>query len=322
MPQISGFMSGLLAMLIVGSAAAQTNYPDKPIRLLVGVPAGSQTDIVARLLAQKLAEAWGKPVIVENRTGAAGSIAVERVSKAAPDGYTLGVMSLGQLAIDPNLRKLPYHPIKDFAPVSELFVSTSLLVVHNAVRAKNVKELIALAKAQRGELTYASAGVGSASHMSTELFKSAAGVDIRNISYKGLVDAIPDLLSGRLTMMFLNVTLAYPLARDGKLRALAVASSKRWPSIPDVPTVAESGVPNYDHTSWNGLLAPAGTPASIIVKINQETTRTLALPDVRAKLDGMGLEGAGNSPAEFTALIKSENTKWAKVIKDSGITPD
>ena len=262
------------------------------------------------------------PVVVENRAGAAGIIAVGRVANAVPDGYTLGLMSMAQLAIDPNLRKLPYDPMKDFAPVSRATLSIAMLVVTNAVPVKSVQEFITLAKARRGEFTYASAGVGSGNQIAAELFKSMAGVDIRGIPYKGVVDAIPDLLSGRVTMIVLNLALAVPLARDGKLRALAVTSLKRWPSTPDVPTVAESGLPNYEYGSWNGLLAPAGTPARVVAKLNQETIKVLALPDVRAKLAELNLAGVGNSPAEFTAFIKSENLKWAKVIKATGVTPE
>ena len=322
MKQISGLMFGLFALLIVGSPAAQTTYPEKPIRMVVGFPPGSAPDTVARLLAQKFAAAWAKPVLIDNVTGAAGNIATERVAKAAPDGYTLGLLAGGQLVINPSLYKLAFDPVKDFAPVSQVTVSPNVLVVHNAVPTKSVKELVALAKAQPGGLTFASSGSGSANHMAAELFKSVAGLDILHIPYKGLTAAIPDLLGGRVTMMFIPTSTVLPLAREGKLRALAVTSLRRAPTFPELPTIAESGYPGFDATLWYGLLAPARTPATIVGKLHLETVKALALPDLRAKLADLGLEGIGNSPDEFAAVIRSEIPKWAKVIKELGIKPD
>jgi tripartite-type tricarboxylate transporter receptor subunit TctC len=322
MKQISRLIFGLLALLIVGSPAAQTTYPEKPIRMVVGFPPGSQPDTVARLLGQKLAEAMGRPIVVDNATGAAGNIATERVAKAAPDGYTLGLLFIGQLVINPSLYKLAFNPVKDFAPVSQVTMSPNLLVVHNAVSAKSVKELVALAKAQPGGLTFASGGTGVAGHMAAELFKSMAGLDIRHIPYKGTVAAIPDLLGGRVTMMFSPIPVALPLVREGKLRALAVTSLRRSSAVPELPTIAESGYPGFEFTGWGGLLAPARTPATIVRKLHLETVKALALPDLRAKLAALGMEGIGDSPEEFAAVIKSEIPKWAKVIKESGIKPD
>ena len=321
MTQISRLMFGLLPLLIVGSPAAQTIYPDKPIRMVVGFPPGSAVDTVARLLGQKFSAAFGKPIVVDNATGAAGNIAIDRVAKAAPDGYTLGLMGQGQIVINPSLYKLTVDPVKDFAPVSQVAVSPLMLVVHNAVPAKSVKELVALAKAQPGVLTFASAGSGSAPHLPAELFKSVAGLDIRHIPYKGLSAAIPDLLGGRVTMMF-GSTAILPMVREGKLRALAVTSLRRSSATPELPTIAESGYPGFEFTNWSGLLAPAKTPAMIVGKLHLETVKTLALPDVRAKLADLGLEAIGNSPDEFAAVIKSEIPKWAKVLKESGIKPD
>jgi tripartite-type tricarboxylate transporter receptor subunit TctC len=321
MKQISGLIFGLLALLIVGSPAAQTTYPEKPIRMIVGFTPGSPVDIVARLLGQKFAEAWGKPVVIDNVTGAAGNIAADRVAKAAPDGYTLGLLSQGQLAINPGLYKLAYDPVKDFAPVSEVAGSSPILVVHNAVPAKSVKELVALAKAQPGALTFASAGSGSSPHVAAELFKSVAGLDIRLIPYKGVAPAIPDLLGGRITMLF-GGTAVLPMVREGKLRALAVTSLRRSSAAPELPTIAESGYPGFEFTSWSGLLAPARTPAAIVGKLHLETVKALAQPDLRAKLADLGLEGIGNSPDEFAAVINSGIPKWARVIKDAGIKAD
>jgi tripartite-type tricarboxylate transporter receptor subunit TctC len=304
------------------SATAQTTYPEKPIHIIVGLPSGSLPDTIARLLGQKLAVALGKPVVIDNLTGAAGNIAAERVAKAAPDGYTLGLLSQTQIVVNPSLYKLAYDPVKDFAPISQLTLSANILVVHNAVPAKNVKELVALAKAQPGGLTFASGGSGSGTHLAAELLKSVAGLDIRHIPYKGVTAAIPDLLSGRVTMMFSPIQSVLPLVREGRLRALAVTSLKRAPGFPELPTVAESGYPGFEVTLWNGLLAPAGTPTAIVRKLHLETLKALALPEPRAKFADLGLETIGNSPDAFAAAIKSEIPKWAKVIKESGITPD
>ena len=322
MRQISDLLFGLLALLIVGSSAAQLNYPEKPIRVVVGFPPGSSPDIVARLLGQKLTEGLGKPVVVENVAGAAGNIAAERVAKAAPDGYTLGLAANAQLIINPSLYKLPFDPVKDFAPISQVYVSPNILVVHNAVTAKSVQELLALARAQPGGLTFASGGSGSSPHLAGELFKSMARIDIREVPYKGVVAAIPDVLSGRVTMMFGPILVVLPLVREGKLRALAVTSLKRSPALPELPTVDESGVRGFEVTLWGGLLAPAGTPATIVRRLHLETVKALAQPDVRAKFADLGLETIGNSPDEFAAAIKSETPQWAKVIKESGIKPD
>jgi tripartite-type tricarboxylate transporter receptor subunit TctC len=289
--------------------------------MVVGFPPGSQADTVSRPLGQKYSEAFGKPVVVDNATGAAGTIAADRVAKAAPDGFTLGLLTQGQLVINPSLYKLAYDPVKDFAPVSQGAMSALMLVVHNAVPAKSIKELVALAKAQPGVLTFASAGSGSAPHMPAELFKSVAGLDIRHIPYKGLTAAIPDLLGGRVTMMF-GTTAVLPMVREGKLRALAVTSLRRSSATPELPTIAESGYPGFEFTNWSGLLAPARTPAMIVSKLHLETVKALAFSDVRAKLADLGLEGIGNSPDEFAAVIKSEIPKWAKVIKEAGIKPD
>src|SRR5450759_1691711 len=276
MTQISGLMFGLLALLIVESPAAQTTYPEKPIRMVVGFPPGSPPDILARLFGQRFAEAWGKPVVIDNVTGAAGNIAADRVAKTAPDGYTLGLLSQTHIVINPSLYKLAYDPVKDFAPVSQVTVSPNMLVVHNAVLAKSVKELVALAKAQPGGLTFASSGSGSGTHIAAELFKSMAGLDIRHIPYKGVVAAIPDLIGGRVTMMFSPITVVLPPVREGKLRALAVTSLRRAPAVPELPTIAESGYPGFEATNWYGLLAPARTHAMIVRRLHLETVKTLA----------------------------------------------
>ena len=318
----SGVLFGLLALLIAESSAAQTNYPEKPIHLVVGFPPGSPPDTFARLFGQRLTEAWGKSVLVENIAGAAGNIAAEHVAKAAPDGYTLGVLTEAQIVVNPSLYALAYDPAKDFAPVSQLFASSNILVVNNTVSVKSLKELVAMAKAHPGGLTFASGGSGSTAHMAAELFKSAGGLDIRHVPYKGVLAAMPDLLGGRVTMVFSPMAIVLPMVREGKLRALAVTSLKRSPAAPELPTIAESGYPGFEVMGWNGLLAPAKTPAEIVRALHLETVKALAHAELRAKLDGLGLEGIGNSPDEFAAVIKSEIPKWTKVIKDAGIKAD
>jgi tripartite-type tricarboxylate transporter receptor subunit TctC len=310
------------AIVFACDSAAQTNFPDRTIRVVVGFPAGSQVDTVARLLGQQFAEASGKPVVIENATGAAGNIAADRVARAAPDGYTLGLLGEAQLVVNPSLYRLAFDPMKDFAPVSEVTLWSSMLVVHNVLPVKSVKELVALAKAQPGGLTFASGGSGSLPHMTAELFKSMAGIDIRHIPYKGVVVAIPDLLGRRVTLMFSPIGIVLPLVREGKLGAVAVSSSRRAFAVPDVPTIAESGYPGFEVTGWYGLLAPASTPATIVRKLHQETVKALAKPNLGAKLADLGLEGIGNSPDEFAMVIKSEIPKWAKVITEMGIKPD
>ena len=322
MTRTSGLMCVLLGLLTVGSPAAQTTYPDKPIRLVVPRPAGSQNDTVARLLGQRLAVAWGKPIVIDNVTGAAGNIAADRVAKAAPDGYTLGFLAETQIVVNPILYKLAYDPLKDFAPVSQVAGFPNMLVVHNAVPATNVQELIKLARTRPGELTFASGGSGSGNHLAAELFKSVAGLDIRHIPYKGVAAAVPDVLGERVTMMFSPIAIVLPVVREGKLRALAVTSLRRSAAAPELPTIAESGFPGFEATGWYGLLAPARTPPTIFGKLHLETVKALALPDLRTKLADLGLEGMGNSPDEFAAVIKSAISKWAKVIKESGIKPD
>ena len=319
MSALSKFTFGVLVLLLAGGAAAQSNYPEKTIRLVVGFPPGGTVDTVGRLLAQKLTETLGKPVVVENISGASGNIAAERVARAAPDGYTLTVMGEGQVVVNPSLYKLPYDSIRDFTPISQVMVQSYLLVVNNAVPARSVKELVALAKAQPGALTFASNGNGGGPHMAGELFKSVAAIDIRHIPYKGGALAIPDLLGERVTMMFASPSSVVPMVRDGKLRALAVTSLKHSSAAPGLPTIAESGYPGFEVTNWNGLLAPAKTPAAIASRLHLAIVKVLALPDMRARLVDLGMDAIGNSPDEFAATIKRDIPKWAKLIRDADI---
>ena len=310
----------VVALAAAGDAHAQTNYPEQSVRILVGFPPGVAPDVTARLLADKFTEAWGKAVVVENITGAGSNIATDRAAKAAPDGYTLLMGGNSALVMSPSLYdKLPYDPIKDFAPISQVFIAANLLVVHPGVPAKTLPELVALARAQPGKLTYGHAGVGTSQHLGAELFKYMAHVDIQPVAYRGTTAVLPDLLAGRLTMSFANISNALPLVREGRLRAFAVTSRVRSAVAPDLPTMAELGYPGFEAVPWFGLLAPAGTPPAIIDKVYRETVRVLALSEVRRSLEMLGIDTIGNSPAEFAAVIKAEIPQWAAIIKGAGI---
>jgi tripartite-type tricarboxylate transporter receptor subunit TctC len=290
------------------------------VRIVVGYPPGVAPDVTARLLADKFSDAWGKPVVIENLSGAGGNIAADRVAKAPPDGYTLVMGGNSSIVISPSLYdKLPYDPIRDFAPISQVFVAPNILVVHPDVPARTLPELVALARANPGKLTYGHAGVGTSQHLAGELFKAMTHTDIQSVAYRGSTAVVPDLLAGRITMFFGNVVNVLPLVRDGKLRAFAVTSLKRSAVTPDLPTMDESGYPGFEAVPWFGLMAPAGTPRAIIDKLHRETVRVLAMPDVRKKMADLGLDVIGNSPAEFSAVIKAETPQWAKIIKDAGI---
>jgi len=312
--------ASLAALLLsLGSATAQT-YPDKPIRILVGFAAGGPADISARLIADRFAEAWGQPVVVENVTGAAGNLATDRVAKAAPDGYTLLLAASATIVTNPSLyQKLPFDPVKDLAPVTQICFTPNILAVPTDVPAKSVTELVAFVRAHPGALTYGSAGVGTSQHLAGELFKTMAGIDIQHVPYRGIAAVMPDLLGGRLTMAFGNISAILPLVREGKLRALAVSSPRRSASVPDLPTMIEAGFAGFDSTAWFALMVPAGTPQPIIEKLHHETVRILGLPEVRKRFDALGMEPVGNTPAEFAAEIARETPQWAKVIRDAGI---
>ncbi len=290
------------------------------MRILVGFPAGTAPDVAARLLADKFAADWGKPVVVENLSGASGNIACDRVAKSSPDGHTLVMCGNGSLVVAPSLyERLPYDPIKDFAPISQVFVAANILVVHPDVPAQSLTELVALAKAKPGELTYGHTGPGTSQHLAGELFKSMAHLDIRPIAYRGTTAVLPDLLAGRITMSFSNVVNVTPLVKEGKLRAFAVSSRKRSALVPDLPTMAEFGFPGYEAVPWFGLMAPAKTPQAVIDKVHAETVKVLAIPEVRKAMENQGLDVIGGTPAEFAEVIRTETPYWAKVIKEAGI---
>ena len=320
MKLVAKLLAGLLVLLAAQTASAQSTYPNRPIKILVGFTPGTAPDVVARILADRFAEDWGVPVVIENLPGAGSNIATERVAKSPADGYTLLMGGNSALVINPSLfEQLPFDPIRDFAPISQIFIAANVLVLPPEQPVKSVADLVALAKAQPGKLSYAHAGVGTSQQLAAELFKYMAHVDIKGVPYRGTTAFLPDLLANRITMSFANITNAMTLVREGKLRALAITSIKRSALAPDLPTMAESGFPGFEAVPWFGLLAPAGTPQDVIDKVHAETVKVMALPEVRKKFDELGLESVGNTPAEFAAVIKKETPAWAKVIKDADI---
>src|SRR5271168_552101 len=316
----SKLLATLLVLFTAPMALAQSNYPNRPVKIVVGFTPGTAPDLAARILADRFAEVWGSPFVVENTPGAGSNIATDRVAKATADGYTLLMGGNSSLVINPSLYEtLPFDPLKDFAPISQVFIAANVLTVPPEVPAKTVAELVALAKAQPGKLSYGHAGVGTSQHLGAELFKYMAHVDIAGVAYRGTTALMPDLLANRVNMSFANIVNVVPLAREGKLRALAITSIKRSRLAPDLPTMAESGFPGFEAVPWFGLLAPSGTPNDVLDQLHGQTVKALAMPELRKKFDDLGLEPVGNTPAEFTAIIKKETPEWAKVIKDAGI---
>ncbi|MGA7070599.1 Bug family tripartite tricarboxylate transporter substrate binding protein [Bradyrhizobium sp.] len=312
--------AALLVLLAAETASAQSSYPNRPVKILVGFTPGTAPDLVARMLADRFAEVWGTAFVVEDVPGAGSNIATERVAKAAADGYTLLMGGNSSLVINPSLYEtLPFDPLRDFAPISQVFIAANVLAVPPEVPVKTVAELVALAKAKPGKLSYGHAGVGTSQHLGAELFKYMAHLDIASVPYRGTTALMPDLLANRVSMSFANIVNVLPLAREGKLRALAITSIKRSPLAPDLPTMAESGFPGFEAVPWFGLVAPAGTPQGVLDKLHDETVKALATPAMRKKFDELGLEAVGNTPAEFTEVIRLETPEWAKVIKDAGI---
>jgi tripartite-type tricarboxylate transporter receptor subunit TctC len=311
---------GLALLLLSTGAFAQTNYPETTVRILVGFPAGTAPDVGARIVADKLAILWGKGVIVENISGASGNIAADRAAKAAPDGYTLFMGGNSSLIMSVSLYdKLAYDPVKDFVPITQIFIAANLLVVHPDVPVNSIDELVALAKAKPGQLTYGHTGTGSSQHLANELFKYMTKTDIVPIAYRGSTAILPDLLAGRINMAFLNVVNAAPLVKEGKLRAFAVSSRKRSVAAPDLPTMIEKGYPDFEAVPWFGFLAPTGTPQAILDKVQQDTVAVLAMPDVRKRFEANGLDVVGGTSTEFAKVIKTEIPYWAKIIKEAGI---
>ncbi|MBO9650503.1 MAG: tripartite tricarboxylate transporter substrate binding protein [Variovorax sp.] len=320
-PILSAAIATLAAVAPSGPVHAQT-FPTKPMTIVVPASPGGAIDLAARLIGQKMSESWGQPVVIDNRTGATGIIGTDFVAKSPPDGHTLALVASSH-AINPLMvKKLPFDTLKSFEPVVQTHAVPLVLVVAPSFPAKNLKELIAYGKAHPGQLSFASSGSGGAPHFSGELFKSMTGIDMVHVPYKGSTLAHPDLLSGRVSLMFDTLAAVSTQVKAGKLRALAVTTSKRVAMLPEVPTMAEAGLPGYETSTWGGLLAPAGTPKPIVARIAAETTRILALPDVKQRLMDAGVEPVGGTPEQFSAFIAQEMGKWAKVAKDAGIQPE
>ena len=322
MPRFMPLFATLLLAALSATAQAQT-WPSKPIRYIVPFAAGGTTDILARTIAEKLSIALGQPVVVENKPGAGGGVGAAETAKAPPDGYTIMGGTISTHAINATLySNLPYDPVKDFVAITLIARVPNMLVINNDIPAKDVAELIKLMKASPGKWNFASSGNGTSQHLSGELFKGMAGVDMQHIPYKGSPPALSDVMGGQVSMTFDNITTAWTLAKGGKLRALAVTTAKRSPIAPDVPTLGESGLPGYEIGSWQGVFAPAGTPPDIVKRLNAEIVKIINLPDVQKKLLDLGAEPVANSSEEFTAFVKVEVVKWGEVVKKSGAKVD
>ncbi len=316
----SAFLALLLAAVSVG-AVAQT-YPSKPLHVIAPFPPGGPVDVLGRVLAQGLSDAMGQPAIVENKVGAAGNIGIELAAKAAPDGYTMAIVPLGNIAVNPALYpSLPYKA-SDLAPVTMLATVENVLVVNAAVPARSVKELLALATQKPGSLSFASPGAGSQAHLAGELMALNGGVQLLHVPYKGIGPAINDLLGGQVSMMFAQMSSVLPHIKSGKLRALGVASLKRSPVMPDTPTIAEQGLPRFEAVSWYALMVPAGTPRAVIEKLNTETGKLFATPALKEKLAALGMDAATGKPADLAAAIQVDTQRWTDVIRQKNIKPE
>jgi len=315
-----------LAWAILGSLALPAfaqDYPNHPIRLVVPFAAGGGSDIVARTVATKLAEALGKPVVVENKPGAGGNIGTDLVAKALPDGYTIVMGVFGPIAVNPSLfGNLPYDPLRDFAPITQAVNVTNMLAVHPSLPVSTVKELIEYGRRNPGKLASATGGTGTAGHMASELFKSMAKLEMAVVPYKGAAPAVNDVLGGQVPMTFEALLSTLPHVKAGKLKAIAVTTSTRSSLLPDVPTIAEAGLPGYEANNWYGFLAPAHTPKPVIERLHREIVKVLALPDVREKLAGVGAEVVANTPEQFAAVIRADVAKWKRIVQETGAKPE
>ncbi len=316
------FLLVLLAALACGVHAAE-QYPTKPVRFVITFPPGGPTDVVVRLIGQRLTAEWGHPMIIDNRGGAGGIVGTEIIAHAAPDGYSFLVGTAGGMTINPALQsRLPYDPFRDFAPVGMLVLNPQILVANPALPARNVKELVSYAKSKPGQINYASAGTGTATHLGMELLKVAAGIDMVHVPYKGGAPAIADVMAGQAQLLFVSIPSVLPQVKAGRLRALAVSTLKRSQSAPDVPTVAESGYPGFEYSNWNALFAPAKTPPAIVQRVNAAVVRALSDPDISQKLVAQGADPAPGKPEELARYMRADHERWKKVIKAAGIKPD
>lgn len=318
-----------LALLVLSAlalsahaAAPADDYPNKPIRVIVSVPAGGTPDVVARMVAPGMANQLGQQLVIDNRSGAGGMIGAETAARAAPDGYTLFVSSPGALTILPHLQKVPYDTLRDFQPIGLIAVGPFLLITHPSVPARTVKELIAAAKADPGKFNYASAGNGTANHLAMELFKSMAGVQITHVPYKGAPQAVTDVLGGHMNMMFNSISPVIQHIKAGRLRLLGVASLKRSPQLPDAPTISEAGVPGFDAVNWFGLFAPSRTPAPVVSKLSGVLIKSVHSPDLKAQFEAQGADPVGSSPQEFAKYLRQDMQTYEKIVKISGARVD
>ena len=315
---------GAIALALLQPYATQAqSYPNRPIRMVVPFPPGGPNDVIGRLLAQKISEPLGQQVVLDNRGGAGGIIGTDIVAKAAPDGYTILFSGTASLSINPSLYlKLPYDPLKDFSHITLVGTAPSILVMHPAVPVKTIKDLIDLAKAKPGKLNFASAGIGTPPHLAGEMFNSMTGVQMVHVPYKGGGPALTDLIAGQVEMYFAGISTALPLIKDGKLRAIAVTSARRTAIMPEMPTIAESGLPGFEIGNWYAIVAPAGTPRPIVMRLNSELNKALAMADVKKRFLDLAADPIGSTPEELAAYNKSEIEKWAKLIKLAGIKPE
>ena len=318
--QARRIVGAIAAILLAapGLVAAQA-YPSKPLRIIIPFPPGGATDIGGRYIAQKLGEAFGQQAVPDNRPGANGTIGLELAAKAPPDGHTLVIGQTGNLAISPGLTKVNYDPARDFAPISLVIASPHALAVHPSLPARSLKEVISLARSRPGQLNYASTGSGSAGHLGMELLKKTTRMDIVHVPYKGAAPGLADLAAGHVVLMFTSALSTAQIQRAGRVRVLAVGSLKRSPSLPDVPTIAESGFPGFEVVSWWGVLGQAAMPKDIVARLNSEIVRALREPAMQNRFTGLGARLAGNTPEEFAAYIKSERAKWSRIVRDANI---
>ena len=309
----------LFALLLALPLPALAQYPARAVHVVVPFPAGGPTDILTRALGQKLSERWGQPVVVDNKPGAGGAIGSEFVAKAPADGYTLLMATSSTHSIGPALQKLPYDPLRDFAPISQVSNATNVLVVSPKLGVTSVKELIALAKAKPGQLNFASSGVGTIPHLTGELFKLKAGVDIQHVPYKGTGLSIPDLANGQVAMLFDSIVTALNYVKAGNVRALAISSPRRTPLAPDLPTMAESGLPGFESETWFGLFGPAATPKDIVARVSADTASALKAPDLRERFAAAGAEPVGSTPEQFLERVRADAARWAEIIKAANV---
>jgi tripartite-type tricarboxylate transporter receptor subunit TctC len=320
---VAVFMAAAPHAVLAAAQESAESYPSRPVRLIAPFVPGGPTDIVARLVAQRMSDNTKQPVVVENRGGAGGSVGMQLAANSTPDGYTLVLGSSGNLAVNPALDpKLPYDTFRDFQPLTQTTSGPQILVIPMSLPVKTVQDFIALAKAKPGQLNYASGGTGTTTHLGPELFKLATGVNIVHVPYKGTGQALTDVISGQVQMMMSSALPAIPHVKAGRLRGLGVTSAKRAAAYPELPTLSEAGVPGFETTSWHGMLVPAKTPPAIVRRVHAELVKALSAPDVKEKFAGLGMEVVANRPDEFAAYIKSENVKWTKVIKTIGLKPE